>query len=62
MFGYDNLVNFIETNFALMQHHKYGFNDIESMLPWERQAYVTLLNNYIKAENEKAKLMAQQRR
>jgi hypothetical protein len=46
----------MRTNFALMQHHKYAYSDLESMLSWERQIYVVLLNNYIKEENEKIKL------
>jgi hypothetical protein len=58
-FGYDSLKNFIETNFALMQHHKYAYNDLESMIAWERQVYVTLLTNHIKEENEKIKLRQQ---
>lgn len=52
----------METNFALMQHHKYGYNDIESMIAWERQIYVAMLTNYIKSENERIKLEQQTRR
>ena len=52
-FRYDNLKNYFETNFALMQHHKYNLEDIEHMMPWEKNIYVTLLINYIKEENEK---------
>ncbi len=36
-----------------MQHHKYSLTEIENMLPWERDVYVSLLVNYIKEENEK---------
>lgn len=36
-----------------MHHHKYSLTEIESMLPWERDVYVSLLNNYIKEQNEK---------
>ena len=38
-----------------MQHHKYSYTDLENMLPWERQLYVTLLVNYVEEENEKQK-------
>ena len=38
-----------------MQHHKYSLTEIEAMLPWERDVYVSLLINYIKEENEKKK-------
>jgi hypothetical protein len=36
-----------------MQHHKYSLSEIENMLPWERDIYVSLLINYIKEENER---------
>ena len=36
-----------------MQHHKYSLTEIESMIPWERDIYVGLLNTYIKEENER---------
>ena len=38
-----------------MQHHKYSISDIEQMLPWERDIYVSMLTNYIKEENERKK-------
>ena len=36
-----------------MQHHKYSLGEIESMLPWERDIYVSLLIAYLKEEKEK---------
>ena len=36
-----------------MQHHKYGYNDLEDMMPWERAFYVTLLVQWIEEENER---------
>lgn len=36
-----------------MQHHKYRLEELENMIPWERDIYVSLLVNYIKEENEK---------
>lgn len=56
MLYYDNLENFIRTNFALMQHHKYSLGDIENMIAWERQAYVLLLSNYLREEKERIRL------
>ena len=38
-----------------MQHHNYSLNDIENMMPWEREIYMGLLINYIAEENEKLK-------
>jgi hypothetical protein len=40
MFGYDSLMNYFKTNFALMQHHKYSLNEIENMIPWERNLFI----------------------
>ena len=37
----------------MMQYHKYSLTELENMLPWEREIYVGLLQNYIKEENEK---------
>jgi len=39
-----------------MQHHKYGITEIEQMIPWERDIYVTMLINYIKEENERRQI------
>jgi|TARA_B100001094_G_scaffold105712_1_gene101871 hypothetical protein len=36
-----------------MQHHKYSLGEIENMLPWERDIYVSLLINHIKEENKR---------
>jgi hypothetical protein len=52
---HDNLRNYYTTNFALMQHHKYSLTELEAMLPWERDIYVTMLSQYIEEENEKIK-------
>ena len=51
--AHTNLESYFRVNFALMQHHKYSLADIENMMPWEREVYVTLLTQYIKEENLK---------
>lgn len=38
-----------------MQHHKYSLSDIEYMLPWEKNVYVSMLVRYIEEENERLK-------
>lgn len=35
-----------------MQYHKYNLYDIEHMMPWEREAYITLLLQYIEQQKE----------
>ena len=37
----------------MMQHHNYSLSELEDMMPWEREIYLTLLQEYI--ENEKLK-------
>lgn len=51
--SHDSLVNHYKTNFAMMQHHNYSLTELDNMIPWEREIYVTLLQDYIKAENER---------
>ena len=34
-----------------MQHHKYSLTEIENMMPWERDVYVSLLVEFIEKEN-----------
>jgi len=58
----DNLVNYYKLNFALIQHHKYSLQEIENMLPWEREIYVALLTQFIRDENERLKQKQQKAR
>jgi len=51
--AHESLESYYKTNFALMQHHKYTLADLENMMPWEREIYVTLLQQYIEEENLK---------
>ena len=43
----------MNTNFQMMQHHKYSLTELENMLPYEREVYLALLNEHIKEENNK---------
>jgi hypothetical protein len=45
----------------MMQHHGYSLNELEDMMPWEREIYITLLRNYIKEENDKQALRTRTR-
>ena len=49
-----DLESYFKLNFALIQHHKYSLTEIENMIPWERDIYLGLLNQYIEEENLKA--------
>lgn len=37
-----------------MQQYKYSLTELETMIPWEREIYIGLLNNYLEEENKKA--------
>ena len=39
----------------MMQHHKYSLTELENMIPWEREIYITLLSDWIKKEEERQK-------
>ena len=36
-----------------MYVHKFNLSDLEDMMPWERDVYISLLNNHIQEQNEK---------
>ena len=52
--AHEDLESYFKTNFALMQHHKYSLTELENMMPWEREIYVSLLQQYVEEENLKA--------
>mgnify|MGYP001355822729 FL=1 len=33
-----------------MQHHKYSLNEIDSLIPWEKEVYVSMLVDHIKEQ------------
>ena len=37
----------------MIQHHDWSLEELENMLPYERQIYVMLLQEWIKEENQK---------
>jgi DNA replication initiation complex subunit (GINS family) len=45
----------LNTNFSMMQHHKYSLTELDNMIPWERQIYVSMLHKFIEEENERIK-------
>ena len=38
-----------------MQEHHYSLNEVENMIPWEREIYITLLIAHIEEENDRLK-------
>ena len=51
--SHEDLASYYKINFSLMQHHKYSLTELENMMPWEREIYLTLLQQYIEEENLK---------
>tara|TARA_B100000963_G_scaffold106326_1_gene92326 strand:- start:11768 stop:11914 length:147 start_codon:yes stop_codon:yes gene_type:complete len=39
----------------MIQHHRWSLTELNEMMPWEREIYVTLLSEWIKEENERIK-------
>tara|TARA_B100000959_G_C14645479_1_gene486121 strand:- start:246 stop:395 length:150 start_codon:yes stop_codon:yes gene_type:complete len=37
----------------MIQHHKWSLTELENMVPFERQIYVILLQEWIKEENDR---------
>ena len=51
----------MRTDFGLIQHHNWGLTEIENMIPWEREVYVSLLLQWLEEEKERME-QEQQRR
>ena len=45
----------------MMQHHNYSLDELDNMMPWEREIYIGLLMNYLKEEKEKMEQERQRR-
>jgi len=41
-------------NFSLMKQHNYSLTEIENMMPFEREIYITLLQEHMKKEENNA--------
>ena len=39
----------------MMHHHKYRLEELNNMMPYERQIYVSLLIEEVKKENERVR-------
>jgi len=35
-----------------MEHHHYSLTEIDNMMPWEREIYLSLLLEYLKEQRE----------
>jgi len=39
----------------MMQNYHYSLTEIDEMMPWEREIYVSMLQQHIEEENERIK-------
>ena len=37
----------------MMHHHNYSLTELDDMIPWEREIYITLLMNFLEEERER---------
>lgn len=44
----------------MVQHHHWDLEQIENLMPWERELYVQMLIEYVEEENERIKSRQQQ--
>jgi len=51
--SYMELESYYRINFALMQFHKYSLTDVENLIPFEREIYLSLLQQHIEEEKLK---------
>ena len=51
--SHESLYNYYKLNFALMQYHNYSLADVEDMIPFEREIYVSLLVRHLEEEKQR---------
>lgn len=39
-----------------MHHHKYSLTELENMIPWEREIYLSLLTQFLEKEKQQRDL------
>ena len=52
-------MNYYQVNFQLIQNHNYSLDDVENMMPWEREIYLAMLIDQIeeqRREDERQKM------
>ena len=52
---YANLRTYYNNMFTLVHQYKYTLTELENMMPWERDMYVGMVNNWVKDEENRIK-------
>ena len=45
----------------MMQHHNYSLNELEHMMPWEREIYMGLLMQFLQEQQEEQERLERKR-
>lgn len=51
--SHEDLFNYYKTNFVLVYDKHFSLNELEDMMPWERDVYISLLENQKEEEKKK---------
>lgn len=54
MNGHTSLRLFYRVNHQMMYWHKYSLNELENMMPWEREIYLQMIQEEIQKQKEKS--------
>jgi len=49
------MISYYRLIFSLKQHHHWGIEEVESLIPWEREVFVELLKQHLDEEAERIK-------
>jgi hypothetical protein len=52
MLSHINLGDYYRIIFAMAQHHKWSIDEIESMMPYERDLYFGMLTEYLEKQQQ----------
>lgn len=55
-----SLKAYYENMFTLTHQYKYTLTELENMIPWERDMYISMVNTWVKEETEKLKQKQQE--
>ena len=53
--SHDTLANYYKVNFQLLNNFNYSLDEVEHMIPWEREIYLQMLVDDIEEKTERAK-------
>jgi len=46
-------MNSMTVNFSMVQNHNWDIEAIENMIPWEKEVYLIMLNEWVQNENDR---------